>query len=691
MPRNLKRARTRAVMARLAAVTVPLALLVAASYWIRAGVENDARARVERKASALAEHMRRILETQETVLEAALARVRGQAPETIAWDRDVHTFLAALERHAHSTSAVSVIDLDTPAILTSSARFPPPVADLRDRDYVRYFTGTDRTGTYIGEVVRGAARGRLGFTVSRKDAVRGIAAVTLVPLEPLIAFHLRQLESVRDAVTVARDDGAALALSPAVPEPVGYRVPETSVFLRYQRGEISGTQELASGMDGVDRMWSRNGVGSYPVHVLYGLDMASVRAEWQRRLAPFTMLAFVGAVLLLLAQLRAERALELQLRSEGMAERARLEAQQARCNAENEQRLRAAMGELDQIYRSTPVGLVALDRDLRYLRINERLALAHGIPAAAHVGRRVDEVLPALAPSLVPLLRRVIDKGEVIADFELAGEAPGMPGLRNWLVSYHPLRTGDGEVTGVVGAVLDITERKRAEAHIELLMREVNHRAKNLLGVVHAMVRMTSREGDMATLAERVGERIRALAASQDLLVNNSWAGIDLATLVRSQLAPLAGLADRRVELDGPALQITAAAAQAIGMAIFELATNASKYGALSNDSGTVTVRWRLDGERFAMMWREAGGPPVTEPARRGFGHTVIEAMAGAAVGGEARLDWCRDGVRWNLEAPSRTVLDGGDGSRRAPFQPCAARGGRTRTDATQRTFTACA
>src|SRR5713226_129850 len=162
----------------------------------------------------------------------------------------------------------------------------------------------------------------------------------------------------------------------------------------------------------------------------------------------------------------------------------------------------------------------------------------------------------------------------------------------------------------VVGTVQDITERKEREEKEHLLMREVSHRAKNMLSVVHAIAHQTATQNP-EDFIERFSERIQALSANQDLLVRSDWNGVEIADLVHAQLAHFASLIGSRIALDGPKLRLTAASAQAIGLALHELATNAGKYGALSTDKGRVDVGWGTDGDTFTMSWTEHDGPPV--------------------------------------------------------------------------------
>ncbi len=223
-------------------------------------------------------------------------------------------------------------------------------------------------------------------------------------------------------------------------------------------------------------------------------------------------------------------------------------------------------------------------------------------------------------------------------------------------------RSANGRPLRLVGISLDITDHKQHEDRISLQMREVSHRAKNLLAVVQAVANRTARSGDRANFPERFGERLRGMAASHDLLVNSNWEGVELGELARRQLAHFTDLAGTRIVMHGPRVRINAAAAQALGMALHELATNASKYGALVKDTGQVTITWSEDergGERrFTMRWQETGGPRVMPPRRKGFGHTVIVRMAEASVNGKSRLAFRPGGVVWDIEASSADVIE---------------------------------
>src|SRR5499425_2906783 len=146
------------------------------------------------------------------------------------------------------------------------------------------------------------------------------------------------------------------------------------------------------------------------------------------------------------------------------------------------------------------------------------------------------------------------------------------------------------------GTVQDITERKEREEKEHLLMREINHRAKNMLSVVDAIAHQTATRNPEG-FVERFSERIQALSANQDLLVRNEWNGVEIEDLVCAQLSLFADLIGSRIAVHGPELRLKPACAQAIGLALHELATNAGKYGALSTDAGRVDVSWGTDGD----------------------------------------------------------------------------------------------
>jgi two-component sensor histidine kinase/CheY-like chemotaxis protein len=192
--------------------------------------------------------------------------------------------------------------------------------------------------------------------------------------------------------------------------------------------------------------------------------------------------------------------------------------------------------------------------------------------------------------------------------------------------------------------------------HIRHLLKEMDHRTKNILNVVQAIARQTAVTSPHE-FVQRFSERIQTLAASHDLLVKSRWRGIAISDLIHVQLAHFGDLLDRRIKIDGPPLQLSVAAAQTFGMILHELATNAAKYGALSNNKGNVEVRWSANRE-FTISWTERGGPNVVPPSHRGFGSTVVKAMAESSLDGDVDLEFAPTGLRWQVVCPSSKVLE---------------------------------
>jgi two-component sensor histidine kinase len=196
---------------------------------------------------------------------------------------------------------------------------------------------------------------------------------------------------------------------------------------------------------------------------------------------------------------------------------------------------------------------------------------------------------------------------------------------------------------------------------IETLLNEVNHRSKNILSLVLAIAKQTAVNAPQ-DFVQRFTRRVQALSTHQDLLLSSQWRSIELSTLIRAQLAHFEGIVGERIVLDGPPIRVAARAVQSIGMAVHELATNAVKHGALSNQSGQVDISWQLIGSgsraRFAMSWNESGGPPIQTPERKGFGSKVIKNMIELSLGGDVKLEYAPEGFNWELACPMTKIRD---------------------------------
>jgi len=230
-------------------------------------------------------------------------------------------------------------------------------------------------------------------------------------------------------------------------------------------------------------------------------------------------------------------------------------------------------------------------------------------------------------------------------------------------ISGAPLRDVHGAIIGVSAIHRDITQQREHERQMELVMRELAHRSKNLLAIILSMAAQTARNSPaLPEFNARFTERLQGLAHSHDLLVQQNWRGAPIRELIRSHLDPFIEQDRTRVTLEGPDVIVDPKAAQNIGLALHELATNASKYGALSGPAGRVAIHWSATSDgAFALEWRELGGPRVKTPKRRGFGQTVLERLTAQALEGQASLSFAREGVIWRIEIPISYLVDGGD------------------------------
>lgn len=200
----------------------------------------------------------------------------------------------------------------------------------------------------------------------------------------------------------------------------------------------------------------------------------------------------------------------------------------------------------------------------------------------------------------------------------------------------------------VSGVTVDITERKEAERKQALLAREVDHRARNALAVVQAIVRLgRARTTDEYILG--VEGRVRALARTHELLSLSRWHGADLKGLIEEEFAPYQGVAEPRARLCGPSVILPPDKAQSIALIVHELATNAAKYGALSGERGLVNLEWRLSDGALRFSWVESGGPPASEPTQKGFGAKIIDASLNRALGDTACFRWRPEGLRCEI------------------------------------------
>jgi PAS domain S-box-containing protein len=232
-------------------------------------------------------------------------------------------------------------------------------------------------------------------------------------------------------------------------------------------------------------------------------------------------------------------------------------------------------------------------------------------------------------------------------------------GVRTLLSTKSPLFDESGKIVGIIGVSTDITEREDRAKHLEFVMRELSHRSKNLLTIIQSVARQSIRQSsNLMDFESKFVDRLGSLASLHDLLIQKEWQGASLRAIVESQVGPFAF---GRIEIDGPELLLKPSMAQIIAMSFHELATNASKYGALSNNAGSVSIKWGFEGEQqktIFIRWQEVGGPVVSVPNREGFGSTVLHRTALQIPDSSASLRFLPSGVVWHLKAPLEWLVD---------------------------------
>jgi PAS domain S-box-containing protein len=321
-----------------------------------------------------------------------------------------------------------------------------------------------------------------------------------------------------------------------------------------------------------------------------------------------------------------------------------------------------AQAHLAAIVSSSPSAVVSLSPDGVIRTWNDAATRLFGYSPSEVIGRPVSILAADNTREGFDKLYSSVRSGSTVHADVVRRHKDGR--LLDVSANIAPMYDDAGRVVGISSINRDIGERKARERHIEFLMRELAHRSKNMLAVVQAIAGQTARSSpSMEEFQVRFSHRVGAMARSQDLLVARNWQGAPMGELVRAQLAPFDDETFSRIAVAGPELELKPDAVHSLTLALNELATNAAKYGALSVPEGRVAIAWQLrDGAgtatpRFHMSWRESNGPPVTPPARKGFGHVVISQMVASSLRGEVTLDYAQGGLSWAIDTPSASVV----------------------------------
>jgi PAS domain S-box-containing protein len=298
---------------------------------------------------------------------------------------------------------------------------------------------------------------------------------------------------------------------------------------------------------------------------------------------------------------------------------------------------------LVSIIQSSDDAIVSKNLDGIITSWNKGAERIFGYTAEEAIGQPITIVIPQDRQDEERTILTRIRRGERIEHFETVRQRKH-GSLIVVSLTISPIKNIDGKVVGASKIARDITEQKRSQEQINTLAREAEHRSKNLLANVQAMVNLSQADA-VDDLKKAIEGRIQALANVHSLFVATRWIGAELSTIARQELAPYSKTGDARVRIGGPEVLLEPNAAQAVAVTLHELATNAAKYGSLSVSDGQIELNWsHQDNGRLNLRWTEMGGPPVRAPTRRGFGGRIIEQMIGQQKG-ETRFDWRAEGL----------------------------------------------
>ncbi|HEX4892609.1 MAG TPA: PAS domain S-box protein, partial [Hyphomicrobiaceae bacterium] len=300
---------------------------------------------------------------------------------------------------------------------------------------------------------------------------------------------------------------------------------------------------------------------------------------------------------------------------------------------------------LAAIVRSSPDAILSTNIDLRIRSWNGAAAALFGHPSQDAIGQPLQQFLPVVVAD-IQSDSGVEKRANVVKRFEVKlTTRTGQERIVSGVAS--PLLNGAGVPTGWSVSCADVTEQRRLEEHNRFVMRELSHRAKNLLAIIASMARSSAdSQRSFADFEAEFSARLKGLAKSHDLLVGEEWRGASLHQLIRDQLRSFVGSSGQsRISITGPDVMLCPAATQCLGLALHELGTNAVKYGALAAPAGSVSITIDADDEERTISWSESGGKPVIAPTVSGFGSVVIQDMVSETLGTDAVIEYRPEGV----------------------------------------------
>lgn len=327
----------------------------------------------------------------------------------------------------------------------------------------------------------------------------------------------------------------------------------------------------------------------------------------------------------------------------------------ARRLIDQEDALRTSEARLSSLFNSAMDGIVSIDEDDLILSINPAAVVMFDRAGNNDLGRPVIELLDTESAERLRAILLSMRSGAAAAESGVSlVEMNGLKadGIRFPVEVSIASATNDGRQSTTL-IVRDITRRKYSEAQLAMLMREVNHRSRNLLSVLASISAITAaRATSHGEFNSKFSERLQCLARSHEIVMQDEWAASSLVSLIEAQSEPFKVSEHDLFRLDGPDIYLKPRAVQNLGLAFHELATNAAKYGALSVPDGYVDLKWRVvtarnKAPKLCIVWREVGGPPVARAEHRGFGSLLLDRVVGAELNGRSRRKFVKGGLVW--------------------------------------------
>jgi PAS domain S-box-containing protein len=633
-----------------AALLVPAAILGAGAWaaWRSAWAEADRELSVATEQAA--DFAQRMVDTHARLAERIAEALEGADDDAIrANESQLQDRLGRLLADTPLVTDALVADAEGRVLLRAAAA-PAAIGADFGRRFIAMLDDAGAPAVAVGPARRDTATPDHAFSIARRREGGG-AIILLLPAQRTGARLARMLPGPGGALTLLRADGKVVAQHPA-PRDVAPRLdPTHPMMAALGAGRDRGVVDGAAPRDGdPQRVAFRRIDGRADLAVAVAQPRAHVVERWQDSMMPLLAVALPAAIALWVfawLALRQRRTLEATLA--GLEQRV---AERTASLREGEERLRLAIdaGQIGTWESDLATGITTRSQrslDMLGLAVDgEALSFAaweaHLHPAdRARMRAAWDDVSTGRKP-----------------DYRIEYRFQRPDGTWRWIESTAAVVDTDpatGLPLRLAGTNRDITERREAEERRDLLTKEVNHRARNTLAIVQAILRLTRAE-DAAGYARLIEGRIAALARAQSLLAAERWTGAPLGTLLAEELAPFGGTAEAgaRFSVSGPPLRLRAEAVQPLGMVVHELGTNAAKHGALSKPEGRVAVTWRTDEQSgvLHLRWAETGGAAPTFPMPRGVGSRVIEATITGQLGGSVERRWPAEGLVCDLALP---------------------------------------